>query len=380
MNLTMNLSSEQKNLLSKFRKLLGSNDWDLVNHGLELLKINASQDLWRVFAQGVRIWHSGDVGNPYSIIIEKDSEIYKRVKAPYRQIIALHALLQTNSLQNADSLYLGGCQYLDDLSFFENLENLEHLTISIRDSKIDISPLSHLKKLNFLSLEGLKELKDISAISELNELKTLWFGFCPSLKDPSPIEDLSNLEWLIIGFCHTLEYVPSFERLTKLKKLNIRNCANLSDYSALRNKNSLQELNLSGLNIGRSDFLSGAVDLTQLSIYQCQLDEINSISKNKSLKSLSIFSMGNLKDLSPLSDLHELEFLDLQECNLIDNLEPIFDLPKLSEICLSSKLINNVDQLIGLKNIKKLSLFRSAMNKDDLARLKRALPDCLIRI
>jgi Leucine-rich repeat (LRR) protein len=257
----MKISPEQKRSLAKYRKLIGSNDWGIVNQALELLKVDGDCDLWHIFSDGVRVWRPGDAGNRYSIIIPKEAEIYKKVKAPYRGVVALNALLATGKLEAEEGLYLKNCQFISDLSFFQNLKDLTRLTLSLSDLPINLSPLGHLKKLDMLSLQGLKGLSDISVFEELPALKTLWISFCPSLTNFNSISRLHNLEWVVIDFCHSLNDLNALRDLKMLRILRISTCSNLTDYSALENLSSLEELGLSGLNIGDGAFLSGMTGL-----------------------------------------------------------------------------------------------------------------------
>jgi len=376
----MQISPEQKRSLAKYRKLIGSSDWGSVNQALELLKVNGDLDLWRIFSDGVRVWSPGDAGNPYSIIIPKEAEIYKKVKAPYREVVALSALLAIGKLETEEGLCLENCQFISDLSFIQNLKDLTRLTLSLSDLPINLSPLRHLKKLDMLSLQGLKGISDVSVFEELPTLKTLWMSFCPSISNFNSISHLRSLDWAVIDFCHSLDNLNSLRELKMLRILRISTCSNLTDYSALENLSSLEELSLSGLKIGDGSFLSGMTGLKKADFFQSDIDDISSIKNAQNLTSLSISYLGDLKDLTPIGELDNLEFLSLQNCDLVENLEPLFDLPKLEKVYLGLKSIKSIDQLQGLTNIKQLTLYNSAIDPSNVRRLRRLLPDCQITI
>lgn len=78
--------------------------------------------------------------------------------------------------------------------------------------------------------------------------------------------------------------------------------------------------------------------------------------------------------------MDNLEFLSLRNCDLVENLELLFDLPKLENVYLGLKSIKSIDQLRGFKNIKKLTLYDSGIDPGDIRKLRSLLPGCQIKI
>lgn len=133
----------------------------------------------------------------------------------------------------------------------QDLENLEHLTISDFDEKdlTKLSALTNLKSLSFktakiktlkgietltnlrvLSLGGVRSLVDISNITALQNLKFLEFDICWKLQDFSPVGQLKELEVLQLMDCKNLASIKFVKDMPKLIQLYTLGTTIINDY------------------------------------------------------------------------------------------------------------------------------------------------------
>ncbi|MCL2425984.1 MAG: leucine-rich repeat domain-containing protein [Oscillospiraceae bacterium] len=122
-------------------------------------------------------------------------------------------------LVNLEELQLWGAISLDDLSIFNNLENLRHLTIHA-SSVNDFSPISNLTNLTRLDLQQ-NRINDISQINfgRLTNLTDL-FLWSNQITDITPLSELTNLTFLALND-NQISDVSPLKGLTGLRSLQL---------------------------------------------------------------------------------------------------------------------------------------------------------------
>ena len=128
------MNAEQKKHLSKLRKLIGSDDLDWVQQGLELLDALEEPERWAVFAAGLSVDGEGKV------VIPEDSEVHGTVAEAHRVGVALWALKRTGRLQEVTRLDLGGGKSLQNVDVLEGCTNLTSLDLRECTSLQGIAP------------------------------------------------------------------------------------------------------------------------------------------------------------------------------------------------------------------------------------------------
>tara|TARA_B100001123_G_scaffold85418_1_gene97985 strand:+ start:237 stop:737 length:501 start_codon:yes stop_codon:yes gene_type:complete len=98
----------------------------------------------------------------------------------------------------------------------------------------------------------------------------------------------------------------------------------------------------------------------------------------KNLENISITRYG-LQDISPLSKLKKLVYLDLRHNEIVD-LSALSGLQGLIYLYLQDNRIKNLGPLAGLKNLRYLTLVQNPLSRNGAASLRKALPDCIIRV
>ncbi len=256
---------------------------------------------------------------------------------------------------------------LSDISFLAEFENLERLTIKVRNIS-DLSPLAELAKLEHLEINGDYNISDLSFLAGLTKLECLEITGNNNISDISPLAGLTKLEHLEISGEVTIlssdisksgQY-RSFGRsgneisdispltgLTNLETLSLWD-SNISDLSPLAGLTALKYLNLNNNNISDLSPLAGLTNLVSLSL------------GNYSYTGETYSSYNNISDISPLTGLFALKALDLSGNNIFD-LSPLEVLPKferleLEILNLSSCNITDISVLIGATWLKELNL------------------------
>ncbi len=116
--------------------------------------------------------------------------------------------------------------------------------------------------------------------------------------------------------------------------------------------------NLTSLNFDKCTFENinkiASLNLLELSIINCDIEDFSFVYGLNTLKSLSIIN-GNLS-LSKINNLQNLVFLEISSSKVTD-IEKL-TLPLLEELYIDETDINNLDIVINLSNLKKLGLSR----------------------
>lgn len=209
-----------------------------------------------------------------------------RIHGPLRSIADL------KNMPNLSVVHIGA-QYISDITPLKNLEYLQ--TVDFRSNYIkDLSPLSNMELLSDISfLEN--PLNGIEVIRTLPSLKFLNLS-CTGNYDSSPIKDLERLESLDI----------------------------FTDSDAYKY--------LSGMYIA---------DLTLGAAGQKDLECIRDVSYVQRLT----IRWSDIRDISALTGRTDITYLNMESCK-IDDLSPLFTIPNLVTVEMSSTAQSQIDELI----------------------------------
>ena len=187
-----------------------------------------------------------------------------------------------SKLINLEYLDLGIMDYVLDISFLSNLENLKDFSI-IGSRITDITPIGHLVNLEELSFSS-SEITDISPLANCKKLKILGLQRCYKLSDITAVGELENLEHLEITYADALVDIRPIGKLKKLKYLSLTGCKKVFNIAALQNCQLLEEMHM-----GQGD------DLNQIYI-------IKNMKKLKRISGINSKSWDIVKIIRP--DLH----------------------------------------------------------------------------
>jgi len=141
---------------------------------------------------------------------------------------------------------------------------------------------------------------------------------------------------------------------------------------------SLEKLEASFLGITDITGLEHATNLTSLNISHNPISDITPLAGLTKLKRLLIYKI-RISDLKPLADLTNVEFVTFWETNVSD-LTPLKSWKNLQSIELRLTKVTDYTPLHGLTNLKSLATNRRLISDEQLALLKKALPNCKLEI
>lgn len=122
--------------------------------------------------------------------------------------------------------------------------------------------------------------------------------------------------------------------------------------------------------------LAKLTELRGLSVESGELTDLAPLAELTKLKRLTVAS-DQLGNVSPLAKLSDLESLGLFSRQVID-LSPLADLSNLERLLLRGDQHTDLSPLSTLTNLKELFIDTSLGSDEQVARLKEALPNCII--
>ena len=134
---------------------------------------------------------------------------------------------------------------------------------------------------------------------------------------------------------------------------------------------------LSSYRVDDLSLLSHLPGIKVLDIKYCKtVTDYSVLSKLRSLRELKAAKSG-IEDLNPISGLTHLESLDLRATN-IDDLTPLSQLKKLVNLNVSDTSISDLQIIQEMPCLEYVNVSRTAVPMDEIMRLRKELPDCLI--
>ncbi|KAL5713129.1 hypothetical protein ACHQM5_015235 [Ranunculus cassubicifolius] len=179
-------------------------------------------------------------------------------------------------------------------AFFENMLNLQDVSlIHLRSSSLPES-LSKLNSLNVLVVRDCGSLDNVNQISTLRNLRVLSISGARSLKEmeddfflhlgglenlelsntqlkqlPSSFSNLCKIRFLVLRGCSHLEALPSLKKFHQLYVLDLSGATGLMAFPEI--SNSLRMLDLSGTRFGRIPSEMDLINLEYLNLSRCLL-------------------------------------------------------------------------------------------------------------
>ena len=368
------LNTDDKKIISKFKKLFQSEDLDIVNMGIQLIRSIERDIVFEFLLKDCEINEDGDlVLNQYFKSFKLDDELrdytFLSVLAYTPQNSEIHESLKIKNIKilnlyNGDkdkkNISLTWSNFISPLHVFENLTKLtlhpyDHyhgdLKNIIKCSSLKELIIPEVKASGLNNLEFLENLSNLIKL-EINNIKRKFISSLDGLRY------LNNLKELSIGFYHNREYetkIDEFNHLNKLEKLSLENIV-FEDFNIFINcKSSLNELRVSN-SFNSFDGLNNLINIKSFEIYSNSgyQSKINIINLNNfvelvNLKSLSL----NRESLSGLSQLKRFKSLEKLKIDISSEILDGCDTLKELEICCGT---TNHEGLKHLKSLEKLSL------------------------
>ena len=322
----------------------------------------------------------------------QDNRLYDFPSSLYQQVQLKVLLLRGNPMR-----------YLP--RYIEKLSNLRALNLSMTELRVlrsEIGKLEHLEQLDLSSNQLTKIPPEIGKLIALKRLN-LFSNTIDQL--PPEIGNLKDLESLDLGY-NKLESLPAeIGSLLNLTELNLMKNPLANFPSEIGKLIKLQDLNLQGLKLGTfPQEISQLVLLEELDFGGNSLKSLPpEIKKFKELESLflngntleelpaEIGNLGHLKTLNlnrnklivvpaEIGNLTGLEQLYL-DFNQLESLPPeIGKLQNLQELGLALNNLESLPPEIGkLMNLKFLDLTGNLLSEEELEKISKLLPNCVIQ-
>ena len=241
--------SEIEQNVNKIKELLKSEDFDVVNTGLELLQELDAIEVYEELLEGCGVNEEGE-------LVNENQEISDYMVCFFSSMSDLQTakLIKTDLTKlDLDSSFFGSSSHMrltniDALKYFPKIESLQ-LGYCRLLTNIDV--LSHLKNLKSLSLHNCHSLLNLNGISTLYHLDYLDLAKCRSLRNLDALQNLKNLfknndETLYLTDCGSLENLNGISSLSHIKGIDLWNCKSLISVDGLANLTNLNYLNLEG--------------------------------------------------------------------------------------------------------------------------------------
>jgi len=274
-------------------------------------------------------------------------------------------------------------EVINSLSDLKDLKNLDRVHIEC-DKLLNLKGLEEAPNINELNVTS-KGLEDISNIKSLTKLKNLDLSECSSIESLSGLEKLNLLESLKVTDCsklNSLDGVPNSDVYVLNKRfgsgveVNLSGCTSLKDIRALKGASKIDWFDIEGCNSIRKteglekieiDYLIcggsdtsllqslNSLNIKTLSLQGVQMTSFEGVKEWPSVKTLEIHSasfqnllgigaflnitslvlktsVGTIQNLIGVESLKYLEELDLSECNTLQDVYALSELPNLFKL------------------------------------------------
>lgn len=235
---------------------------------------------------------------------------------------------------------LNRCRSLIEIPDLSKARSLESLCLCECESLVELpSSLGHLDKLVKLSMRSCAKLKNLPCNISLESLKTLSLDGCTSIKDFPFVSE--NVEELGLSWTSIEEVPTSIDRLSRLRDLRLSQCKRLKKLpDTLGDLKSLRHL-----------WLGNCPNVTVFPVL------------GKEIKILALNGTAIEEVPSTIGDKLNLVFLEMSECQRLQNLPPAMsNLKNLKYLYLRGCTnITELPQIAG--EMKKLDLYGTSIKK-----------------
>lgn len=328
----------------------------------------------------------------------------KSLSINYNSFFNLEASTSILKQLKIESLSLNGSNILYLPLEFGEIKTLKYLSVS--NNKIEEIPEYFFlhSDLYFLNVSGNKISQLPPEIKFQKNLKTLDLSKNPCINQPQTYQRLQNLnitELAIKGALQipigvwnlkTLENIDISEgtfskvdfplEVTKnnLKIFNASDCDNL-DFATLApilSSSTLKEIIIGGAKFSGFTNSSISSSVIRLELSGTSLDHFTFSNSLLNLQELVLnFNVINCQSelLNTLSKSDGLKSLNLSNCNLTLLPSQISRMKNLQNLNLSGNKLTSINSILSLKQLASLDVSRCELSKDEIEKLKKALPN-----
>jgi len=215
------LSSEDKKIILKVKKLLGARDYAQIDAGIELLRSLNQANLYEALLNECSITESGEFSRNKFFTGSGPAQ-------PYLDYIMLCLIAYAPK----------------DAKVHESLKvsNVKNLILETNHEAITNSylPLENFKNLRKLIIDGNGNIDNIDFLNELKKLKKIEIRSCDKLQNLDGLINCVNLETIVIDSCNQIQNLNGLINCIKLKEIMIKSCRKLPRAKSIAKLKSLQ--------------------------------------------------------------------------------------------------------------------------------------------
>jgi hypothetical protein len=356
--------------LASIRRLLKAPDFESVSQALAISAAFGAEGVWNELASGLSLlpthlsgyettFESGCSDDISTLKIPRDSALWKRVRPPYRDEVALWALGRCGRL---DSLRHVHVREVRNLAAIVGLTALETMSVGLFTSKLSepisgldtlpglqrlgiqsrsVNSTSGLQRLTELKLLHLRHVEDLDSDCLPKSLETLRLDRCriSDAFDLSAFENLRTIELSeVTSPLEWLRQVPQLERLVLCSTTQrdvIREVSGLKSLRSLVIKHAVRQSWPGSL---RELPLLERLELTNCTFHDVTAhgkpapERVQARAVLPNLRSLSVHFVGSITNLRWLGDYPALEHLKLRRCDNLASLAGLEDLSRLASL------------------------------------------------
>ncbi|GAA1307789.1 hypothetical protein GCM10009647_028390 [Streptomyces sanglieri] len=209
--------------------------------------------------------------------------------------------------------------------------------IHLRGDHPDLSPLTSRRGLERLFVFGNTALTDIAPMASMRSLTDVGLSLCPEVRDLSPLSDLP-LTYLSLSELHPELPAEQLEPLTEVRYLSLGHRFAVDSIGELKLSSRLRSLFL--IRDACELSLEGIEQWTELEAFRAESpSQFRYVCRTPFFRRLRQLSLARLNplNLAELADLTALRTLMLTRCRLPHGLEPLRELPSLTQLHLYAK-------------------------------------------
>lgn len=316
--------------LSNSSCILSKGDFDSLEN-LEEIGTQESPSILTSLIPHVEKIRSIKIGDDLMIDSLEGIEEFTNLEELYIEAEGISSIEEVCSLEQLKVLVIADGERIHNFGPLAALKNLKTLSITSSELK-NIEFISEMKQLEDVTICK-SYIKDIACLREhKNTLKQLTLIENYEVTDYSVLDELTGLEEAAIEFTYD-SILPSFAGMTNMQTLSV---------------------------VGAEDirFVGNAVNVTELTLADCNLENMEVLTGLNNLKALHINEAGTYtKNLSPLMKLTGLELLDISGTNIFGYVEELLSLPNLKEFYMDECVVAfDFNKITGNETIKTLSM------------------------
>ncbi|MFL2620837.1 MAG: hypothetical protein ACJ0O0_06685 [Flavobacteriaceae bacterium] len=335
------LSKEDKQNVSKIKKLIRTRDFEKIEMGIELVR---SVNNPKIFDELL-----GNVEYKFDQWSGSFSHDWKGAGPDEHYFqTAILGLLNFSPKGSKGSVIRDSVKILKIRG--EITSGYSHLK-----SKVFVKYLSNFSNLEILKVERFNQIVGFEEIYDL-PIKALEISWCESLPNHNEKWGFKKIKTLHLSWPseEKVTHVDFLAGLVSIENLKLeggyRSISTDFSIEALKFLKNLKYLKTSYLGFNKTDILSNLKNLNYVILREDNLTDISGLTSSPNLEFINLSSADKLSDISPLNKLKNIKLIDVSSTGII-SLKGLENSANLHGINISRSPIKNLDGLINAKNL-----------------------------